>query len=113
MQDAPPLVAPTYNSIALNGLSKVTARSSTLEGALGTILRFANLEIIVHRCVGNVPRTQPDYKALMEIWELKPNEGPQKIFQGWMFASSPAISALEHPVYDISVKQCTQTTFEE
>lgn len=113
VQDNPPPEPPVYNSIELLGLNKVTARSSTFDGALGTVLRFMNLEIIAHRCIGNLPGQQQDYKALLEIWELKPNEGPEKIFQGWMFSSSPAISALEHPVYDITVKSCQTADLEE
>jgi len=98
---------PAIRGIRLQGLNKVTARISMLEGALGTVLRFGNLEIIPRRCWKAPPEERPENAALLEIWENRPDEGPQRIFSGWMFSSSPALSSLEHPVYDITVIACT------
>ncbi len=104
---APAESAPTFNAIRLRGLNKVTARNSMLEAPLGTIMRFGNLEIIARKCWQAPPEDRPETAALLEIRELKPGEGaPHTVFLGWMFASSPALSALEHPVYDITVLNC-------
>jgi hypothetical protein len=100
------------NAVRLQGLNKVTARISTVEALLGTVMRFGNLEIIAKRCWKAPPEDQPENAALFDIWELKSGEEPQKIFSGWMFSSSPALSALEHPVYDITVLACTNLPVE-
>jgi len=99
-----------YNTIVLQGLNKVTGRTSKLEGPLGTVLSFGNLEIVPRRCWKSAPEDRPENAALLEISELKPGEAPRKIFLGWMFSSSPGLSALEHPVYDITVTSCNQST---
>ena len=94
------------NAVRLQGLNKVTARVSVVTAPLGTVARFDNLEIIAQRCWKSPPEAQPENAALLEIRELKPEETPHTVFQGWMFSSAPALSALEHPVYDISVLAC-------
>jgi hypothetical protein len=103
----PPEEAPKpANAIRLQGLNKVTARVSTLEAPLGTVMNFGNLEIIARRCWQSAPEDRPENAALLEVRETRPGEGPQTVFSGWMFSSSPGLSALEHPVYDITVLSC-------
>lgn len=94
------------NMVLLQGLNKITARTSSLEAAIGTHITFGTLEIVVKQCWKSSPDETPDSKALLEIWEQKPSEARTQRFTGWMLASSPAISALEHPVYDITVIEC-------
>jgi len=98
-----------YNAIVLQGLNKVTGHISTLQGPVGTILRFGNLEIIPRHCWKSQPEDRPENAALLDISELKPGEPPQRIFLGWMFSSSPGLSGLEHPVYDITVLSCEES----
>ena len=64
------------------------------------------LEITVRACDKRPPEEPPESAAYLEIVERKVNEEPKTVFSGWMFASSPAVSALEHPVYDIWVLDC-------
>jgi hypothetical protein len=90
----------------LQGLDKVTARISSVMAPIGKPVRFGTLEITIQRCVKHPPEDPPESAALLEIREVQPGEPPVAIFRGWMFASSPALSALEHPVYDIWVKDC-------
>jgi hypothetical protein len=90
----------------LQGLDKVTARISSVMAPIGKPVRFGTLEITVQRCVKRPPEEPPESASLLEIREVRPGEPPTVIFRGWMFASSPALSALEHPVYDIWVKDC-------
>lgn len=94
------------NLVVLRGLNKVIGRVSKLEVPLGTLARFENLEIIARKCVKSPPDEQPENVALLEIRELKSGESPKQIFLGWMLSSNPAISSLEHPVYDIMVLSC-------
>ena len=90
----------------LQGLDKVTARILTFEAPLREVVRFGTLEIIPWACDKRPPEEPPESAAFLEIWEVKPGEPPADLFLGWMFASSPALSALEHPVYDIWVVDC-------
>jgi hypothetical protein len=90
----------------LQGLDKVTARVSTFEAPLNRIVRFGTLEIIARACHKRPPEEPPESAAFLEIRDVKPDEPPADLFMGWMFASSPALSALEHPVYDIWILDC-------
>jgi hypothetical protein len=94
------------DTILLQGLNKVTARISAIRVPLGMAVRFGTLEITAHRCLKRPPEEAPESSALVEIREIRTGEGPRVLFRGWMFASSPALSALEHPVYDVWVKDC-------
>ncbi len=98
--------APGVQVAMLLATNKVTARSTKIEAALGTTVRFGNLEIIAKRCQTQTPPARADQGALLDVWELKPSERPQQIFYGWMFAASPSLSALQHPVYDITLLHC-------
>lgn len=97
---------PSYNTIILQGLNKVTGHTSKLESPVGVAMRFGTLEIVVRRCWKSPPGERPENAALLEISELKAGEPPQRIFLGWMFSSSPGLSSLEHAVYDITVLSC-------
>jgi hypothetical protein len=95
-----------YNTIVLQGLNKVTGHISRLESPVGATMRFGTLEIIARRCWKSAPEDQPENAAMLQISELTPGEAPKQIFLGWMFSSSPGLSGLEHPVYDITVLSC-------
>ena len=90
----------------LQGLDKVTARISNFEVPVGETVRFGSLEITARHCTKRPPEEPPETTAFLEIRDIKPDEDPVKLFTGWMFASSPALSALEHPVYDVWVIDC-------
>ncbi len=90
----------------LQGLDKVTARVSEIEAPLNRLLRFGTLEIIVRACQKTPPEEPPESAAFLEIRDAKPGQATVALFTGWMFASSPALSALEHPVYDVWVLDC-------
>ncbi len=94
----------------LQGLDKVTARISTIRAPVGSTVRFGSLEIVTRTCVKRPPEEPPESAAFLDIRDVKPGEAPLRIFSGWMFASSPALSALEHPVYDVSVVDCTNSS---
>jgi len=104
-----PLRAETYIDMSmavLQGLDKVTARISTLEASVGQTVRFGSLEVMVRACRKHPPEEPPESAAFLEIREKKADEETKLLFSGWMFASSPALSALEHPVYDLWVVDC-------
>lgn len=94
------------SGVLLQGLDKVTARISSIRVSIGEPVTFGTLEITAHRCLKRPPEEAPESAALLEIREIRPGEEAAILFRGWMFSSSPALSSLEHPVYDIWVKDC-------
>lgn len=91
----------------LQGLDKVTARISTLEANVGETVSFGSLVITVRRCQRSRPDQKLERAAFLEIDNTDPaTKQKKRVFSGWMFSSNPAISALEHPVYDVWVKDC-------
>lgn len=104
--------AAPYDVAVLRGLDKVTARISTFEAPVGTTVRFGTLEIIARTCDKRPPEEPPESAAFLDIWEAREGESAVSVFRGWMFASSPALSALEHPVYDVWVIDCTNASSE-
>ncbi|HLG90015.1 MAG TPA: DUF2155 domain-containing protein [Alphaproteobacteria bacterium] len=91
----------------LQALDKVTARIKRITAKVGGTVPFGTLSIKVDACRKAPPEDPPESAAFLEITDARPGEAPQKVFSGWMFASSPALSAMDHPVYDISVVDCT------
>lgn len=90
----------------LRALDKMTARVEVLEVAVNKPTNFGNLIITAHTCRVTQPEETPEAAAYLEISELKPGENDAPVFHGWMFASSPALSAMEHPIYDIWLIGC-------
>lgn len=110
---ARPAWSDTYidmDTAVLQGLDKVTARISTIEVPVGQVAHFGTLEITVRACRKHPPEEPPESAAFLEIREKKAEEEPRLLFSGWMFASSPAVSALQHPVYDLWVVDCKNVT---
>jgi len=90
----------------LRALDKMTARVEELEVPINQSLKFGTIFINVRTCRVTSPEETPEAAAYLEISEFKPGEKDLPIFHGWMFASSPALSAMEHPVYDVWVTGC-------
>jgi hypothetical protein len=118
-----------YSAVKLRALDKITGNSKDLSAKVGESLTFGRLRVTVRACYQSDPREAPESSAFLEIRATptapkdastaKPtntsamNKGPQPIgedgllFSGWMYASSPGISALEHPTYDVWVISCS------
>ncbi|MGA7260723.1 MAG: DUF2155 domain-containing protein [Stellaceae bacterium] len=90
----------------LEGLDKITARVSKFEAPVGAAVQFGTLAIRVRDCEKSPPEDPPESAAFVEIDETRTGEVRTRVFSGWMFASSPALSALEHPVYDVTLLDC-------
>jgi hypothetical protein len=98
--------AAQYNMAVLQGLDKVTARVSTFNAPIGATVKFGSLEIIARTCDKRPPEEAPESAAFVDVWEVHPGEPAVSVYRGWMFASSPALAAMEHPVYDVWVLDC-------
>jgi len=90
----------------LQGLDKITARISTFEIPVDRTGRFGTFLITPRACRQRPPTETPESAAFLEIDERKPDEERARLFTGWMFASSPALNAVEHPVYDVWLLDC-------
>lgn len=96
----------------LRWLDKATARVRTIEVGVNETTTINTLEFIVRACLERPPEEPPESAAFLDVWERKPGEPVSEVFRGWMFASSPAVSAMEHPVYDLWVLSCKDATSE-
>ena len=109
-------ISPPYAEIWIDGskarlqaLDKITARISTVGAPVGASRFFGTLEITVHRCAFQPPEEPPENVAFITVFDRGYNGlEPKLIFSGWIFSSSPAVSALEHPVYDLTLLACTK-----
>jgi len=92
----------------LQGLDKITARISTFEVPVGQMAKFGTLSIRVDACYRTPPEERPESASFLEISDQREDASGtvDQLFSGWMFASTPGLSALEHPVYDVWVKEC-------
>lgn len=95
----------SLGQVVLRGLDKITGRLSTMTVDVGDKAQFGALDIYARVCYTHPPEELPENAAFLEIVEKKP-EGQAKLFSGWMFSSSPALSAMDHPVYDVWVIKC-------
>ncbi len=91
----------------LHGLDKITARVSEMTVPVGDSAQFGRLIVSVKACRERPPEEPPEAAAFLEITDLgRRDTRPSQAFRGWMFASSPSVAAMEHPVYDIWVAGC-------
>ena len=106
MASATTAYGPERRSVILQGLDKVTARVSTFEAVIGEKVRFGSLRIVPRACDRTPPEEPPESTVFLDIMDFRTGVPPINLFHGWMFASSPALNALQHPVYDVWVLEC-------
>lgn len=109
--NASPAPAPQMTDepvVKLQSLDKVTARTMTFEVKVGTTVKFGPIYIKVQACRKAPPIAPPESAAFLQIWEVTKKDESKWIYSGWMFASSPALSAMDHPIYDVWVLDCLE-----
>ena len=94
------------DSAVLQGLDKVTARIQEFQAPLNQFVHFGSLRIRVRTCFKRPPEEFPESAAFLEITDERPGQSAKLVFSGWMFASSPSLSSMEHAVYDVWVVDC-------
>jgi hypothetical protein len=87
-------------------LDKVTARIRRLEAPLGQKEEFGALRITARACYSRPPTETPKTSTFVEIDEVMRDGNVKRIFSGWMFAESPGLNALQHPVFDLWLTEC-------
>lgn len=95
-----------YPRVKLQSLDKITAHTMTFEADIGSTLKFGPLYIKVQSCQKSSPIDEPESAAFIQIWEGETSDTAKWVFSGWMFASSPGLSPMDHPIYDVWVIDC-------
>lgn len=87
-------------------LDKVTARISAIEIAIDGTAKFGALKVTPRVCYTRPPTEPPLTSAFVEVDEIALDGSLKRIFTGWMFAQSPGLHAVEHPVFDVWLTDC-------
>lgn len=89
-------------------LDKMTARVEEIELHTEKAIKVGTILVTVRACRVTRPEEPPESAAFIEVGEFRIGETEKSVFHGWMFASSPALSAMEHPVYDLWLIGCKE-----
>ena len=105
------VVEPPPNKIAnptavFSGLDKITGRIISFDVAINETVRFGALEVTPRACYSRPPTEAPATDGFIEVDELTLQGEIKRIFSGWMFAASPGLNAVEHPIYDVWLTDC-------
>jgi hypothetical protein len=88
------------------GLDKITGRIISFEAAIDETVQFGSLQITPRVCYTRPPTEAPRTDGFVEVDEVTEKKTFDRIFSGWMFAASPGLHGVEHPVYDIWLTDC-------
>ena len=95
------------NSTAVfSGLDKITGRIISFEAALGETVQFGSLKVTSRTCLTRPPTEAPQTDTFVEVDEVSAGKDDKRIFSGWMYAASPGLHGIEHPIYDIWLTDC-------
>jgi hypothetical protein len=105
------IVEPPPNKIAnptavFSGLDKITGRIISFDVAISETVRFGALEVTPRACYSRPPTEATATDGFIEVDELTLQGEIKRIFSGWMFAASPGLNAVEHPIYDVWLTDC-------
>ena len=92
----------------LAGLDKISGRITTFDVYIDETVKFGQLEITPRVCFSRPATEQPKTTAFIEVDEITLDRRIRRIFTGWMFAESPGLNAVEHPVNDVWLTACKQ-----
>ena len=106
----PPAQKIANPTAVFSGLDKITGRIINFEIAINETVRFGALEVTPRVCYTRPPTLSPNTDAFIEVDELTLQGELRRIFTGWMFAASPGINAVEHPIYDVWLTDCKGAT---
>jgi hypothetical protein len=88
------------------GLDKITGRTIAFEAAAGETVQFGTLQITERACYTHPATEAPQTTTFVEVDEVVAGNQYKRIFSGWMFAASPGLHGIEHPIYDIWLTNC-------
>jgi hypothetical protein len=93
-------------TLVLRGLDKITGRPTTILVPIGQSAQFATLTISARYCYSTPATETPETAAFVQIDDHRPDQPAHRVFSGWMYASSPGLNGMEHPLYDVWVITC-------
>jgi hypothetical protein len=97
------------NKVAVfTGLDKITGRIITFDVYTDETVQFGALRVTPRVCYSRPPTESAQTDAFVEVDEITLENEIKRVFTGWMFAASPGLNAVEHPVYDIWLNDCRQ-----
>jgi len=103
----PAAAEPIKNPVAVfSGLDKITGRIISFDVLIDETVQFGALQVTPRNCHTRPPTEPEQTIAFVEIDEITLANKIQRIFSGWMYASSPGLNAVEHPVYDVWLTNC-------
>ncbi len=95
------------NPVAVfSGIDKITGRITTFDVYIGETVQFGALQVTPRVCYSRDDTEAPKTDTFVEVDEITLDRKIRRIFTGWMFADSPGLNAVEHPVYDVWLNSC-------
>jgi hypothetical protein len=88
------------------GLDKITGRIISFDAAIGETVQFGALQVTARVCYTRPPTEATNTDAFVEVDEVTLQGEIKRIFNGWMFAASPGLHGVEHPIYDVWLTDC-------
>ncbi|WP_019170392.1 DUF2155 domain-containing protein [Pseudaminobacter salicylatoxidans] len=88
------------------GLDKITGRITTFDVYVDETVQFGALQVTPRVCYSREAGEEPQTDSFVEVDEITLDRKVRRIFNGWMFAESPGLNAVEHAVYDVWLKGC-------
>ena len=98
------------NTAKMQAMDKITGRVSVIEVPVNGEVKFGSFSIVVRACKKTPPEETPENYAFVDVADTGKDGKPYNIFKGWMMSSSPALNAVEHPIYDVWLLQCIDKT---
>jgi hypothetical protein len=89
-----------------SGLDKITGRIISFEVAIDETVQFGSLQVTARVCYTRPPTEAPQTDTFVEVDEVSSDKDYKRIFSGWMYAASPGLHGIEHPIYDIWLTAC-------
>jgi hypothetical protein len=96
----------SHPTAVFEGLDKITGRIISFEVAINETVQFGTLQITPRVCYSRPPTDAPQTDVFAQVDEIDEKKEEKRIFSGWMFADSPGLHGIEHPIYDIWLKDC-------
>ena len=94
------------NTARMQAMDKITGRVSEIDVPVNGEVQFGSFSIVVRKCTTRSPEETPENTAFVDVVDNYNGDSPVNIFKGWMFSSSPALNAVEHPIYDVWLLRC-------
>ena len=103
---APPAVKIANPTAIFSGLDKITGRIITFEAAINETVEFGALRVTPRACYTRPPTEPQNTDGFLEVDEITLQKETRRIFTGWMYAASPGLHGVEHPIYDVWLTDC-------